>query len=276
MNGMMKRLKSKELELLQFPGLAGCCNISHFITTRHGGVSRGAYASMNPSRYCGDEVEAVQENLERLADVVGISAQSIVYPYQVHGCEVRTLDASFLALSPQAQRDFLEGVDAVVTNLPTLCVAVTTADCVPILLYAPDCNVVAAIHAGWRGTVQQIVARTVALMVANYGVDTAQLLAGIAPSIGRGAFEVGDEVVEAFRLSGAELTRIAYRNEQSGKMYIDLWEANRLQLVEAGVLAAHIECSEICTYSHQDTFFSARRLGINSGRILSGIWIKEN
>ena len=168
----------------------------------------------------------------------------------------------------------MHGVDALVTNVPGVCIAVSTADCVPVLLYAPDVKTVAAIHAGWRGTVQRIVAKTVRFLIDEYGADPCLMKAGIAPSIGPDAFEVGEEVVDAFREVGFEMPRILKRNVDTGKAHIDLWEANRLQLLSEGLSTGHIELAGICTYTHPDDFFSARRLGIKSGRILSGIIVK--
>lgn len=259
--------------MLQFSMFAENCNISHFITTREGGVSKEAYASMNPGKYSGDDACSVQMNLERLSDAIHLPVGRIIAPRQVHKDEVRVLTEDFLALDPVSRETYLEGVDALITHLPQLCVSVATADCVPILIYAPDKRVVAAVHAGWRGTVLRIVEKTVRTMEACYGCDPSLMLAGIGPSISREAFEVGDEVVDAFRMAGFDLGPIVSRSLETGKAHIDLWESNRLQLFHAGLVAPHIEIAGICTYTHYDQFFSARRLGIRSGRILSGIFL---
>lgn len=257
--------------MLQFPALSEDCNISHFVTTRQGGVSEGAYASFNPGEYSGDNPEAVRANRKLLSDVLGIPSERIFVPFQVHGVEIRSIEPFFLSLPLEEQQLYMHGVDALVTNVPGVCIAVSTADCVPVLLYAPDVKTVAAIHAGWRGTVQRIVAKTVRFLIDEYGADPCLMKAGIAPSIGPDAFEVGEEVVDAFREAGFEMPRILKRNVDTGKAHIDLWEANRLQLLSEGLSTGHIELAGICTYTHPDDFFSARRLGIKSGRILSGI-----
>lgn len=262
--------------MLQFPVLSRDCNISHFVTTREGGVSQGRYASFNLGGYSGDEPDSVRMNRQLLSKAIGIPSECIFVPFQVHGRKVRSLSGSFLSLSTEEQEKILHGVDALITDVPGICVAVTTADCVPVLVYAPDKKVVAAIHAGWRGTVQQIVSLTIRLMTEQYAADPSLMLAGIAPSIGPDAFEVGEEVVNAFREAGSDLALIMKRNAQTGKAHLDLWEANRRQLLAAGLQSAHIEISGICTYTHDDQFFSARRLGIDSGRMLSGIFLKSN
>lgn len=272
---MMKKLKSNKVEMLQFSGLSGECNISHFITTRHGGVSRGSYASMNPGEYSGDDLASIRMNRKLLSDAIGISPERIFVPFQIHEAEIGRIDTHFLSLTADRQKEEMNGKDALVTNIPGVCITVSTADCVPVLVYAPDKHVVAAIHAGWRGTVKQIVAGTVGYMVAHYGCSPSLMLAGIAPSISRESFEVGDEVVAAFQATGADLSRMVERNVQTGKAHIDLWEANRIQLLQSGVQSDRIEIARICTYLHHEDFFSARRLGIKSGRILSGIMIKD-
>ena len=259
----------------RFSKLSGCCDISHFITTRHGGVSVGTFASMNPGLYSADEPSAVRKNLEILAEAIELPVENIYMPHQTHQDKIVSIDHAFLELDKSLQQQQLEGVDALVTNLPNVCVAVSTADCVPVLIYAPDQKVVAAIHAGWRGTVLRIAQQTIALLVRAYGCDPKQMVAGIGPSISQKAFEVGEEVVAAFADAGFPMERILCWNPKTGKGHIDLWEANRLQLLEAGLSSEHVEISGICTYANCEDYFSARRLGIRSGRIVSGLFLKK-
>ena len=190
--------------MLQFPALSEDCNISHFVTTRQGGVSKGAYASFNPGEYSGDNPEAVRTNRKLLSDAIGIPTERIFAPFQVHGAEIRSIEPSFLSLPLEEQQLYMHGVDALVTDVPEVCIAVSTADCVPVLLYAPDVKAVAAVHAGWRGTVLRIAGKTVRILMDEYGADPRLMKAGIAPSIGPEAFEVGEEVVDAFREAGFE------------------------------------------------------------------------
>lgn len=134
---------------------------------------------------------------------------------------------------------------------------------------------VAAVHAGWKGTVQHIVSSVMEHMSRNFGTRGADVVACIGPSISFESFEVGDEVYEAFKESGFDMSIISTKKRKTGKHHIDLWEANRSELLYAGIPAGQIEVAGICTYIHQDDFFSARRLGIDSGRILSGIMIRK-
>lgn len=261
------------MEMLQFSLLSNDCNISHFITTRHGGVGQGPYASFNLSAYCGDDPNTVQENRRRLCENLKISMADLYVPFQIHESDIAVLDDAFLTASISEKARALHGKDGLVTNIRGICLAVTTADCVPLLFYAPDKQVVGVAHAGWRGTARNIAGIMVRMLVDCYAVAPANLRVGIAPSIGKEAFEVGDEVVVALQDSGVATTFICSYDPLTGKAHVDLPETNRLQLLDAGVLSENIEKSEICTFKRCDDFFSARRLGLKSGRFLSGIML---
>ncbi len=257
--------------MLQFDGLSRFCNIFHFISTRQGGVSKGAYESFNLGVYCKDAPEAVRVNRQMLCSAIGIPDHRLFAPYQTHEDKIVHIDASFLNLRADEQEKELHGIDALITDQPGLAIAVSTADCVPVLLYAPEKQVVAAIHAGWRSTVKQIVVQTAERLIREFDCDPYTIVAGIGPSICQDRFEVGEEVGDTFSAAGIDLAPIAVRHPGTGKLHIDLWEANRLQLIQAGILPEHIEIAGLCTYTHSDLFFSARRQGLNSGRMLSGI-----
>ena len=247
-------------------------DIFSFSTTRHGGYSNGQYSSFNCNHYCGDCPENVERNRKLLAEIMPSRPKLLVVPHQIHSTEIRIIDDVFLHADEAVRRDLLEGVDAVMTNLPGVCVCVSTADCIPVLCYDVRNKAVAAIHAGWRGTVARIVEKALEQMNSAYGTQMQDVVAAIGPGISLQSFEVGDEVYRAFRDAGFDMYIIARRYS---KWHINLWEANRLQLVSAGVNPDNIEVSGICTYMQNDDFFSARRLGINSGRIISGIMLKD-
>ena len=158
------------------------------------------------------------------------------------------------------------------TNIEGVCIGVSTADCIPVLLYDPVQRAACAIHAGWRGTVKRITEQAVAQMTAVYGTRPADIIAQIGPGIHLDSFEVGDEVYEAFQQEGFDMQAISKKKE---KWHIDLPECNRLQLIAKGIPADHIAVSSICTYQQADRFFSARRLGINSGRIFTSIILRQ-
>lgn len=250
--------------LLGYESLSSYPNIFHFVTTRQGGCSTGNYSSFNCSPFSGDDMKSVCSNIQILLSAFPKQPKELVIPKQVHGTEV-----GIITSEPQS----LDGLDALVTNERGYCLCVSTADCVPVLLYDPVHKAVAAVHAGWRGTVARIVQRTLEVMKATYASEPKDVIACIGPSISVDVFEVGTEVYDAFRDAGFNLEKVAYWHTKMEKWHIDLWEANRWLLTEAGVLYRNIEVAEMCTYMCEEQFFSARRLGIQSGRILSGIML---
>ena len=259
--------------LLGYGSLAACPNIFHFVTARRGGCSEGNYASFNCSPYTDDERSRVQRNQALLRERAGRPIKELVIPRQVHGVECLLVDERYVSLPALQRQELLQGVDALATVLPGYCLCVSTADCIPVLLYDRRRGAVAAVHAGWRGTVRRIVQRVLQQMAVAFDTCGADVLAAIGPGISLQAFEVGEEVYEAFRTEGFDMPRISCWNNATGKHHIDLWEANNWQLQQCGVLREHVEFSGVCTYLQCDDFFSARRLGIQSGRILSGIML---
>ncbi len=242
--------------------------IKAFSTTRKGGVSQGKYGEFNINEYCGDSAVHVAENRQTLADELGIAPSHIILPHQVHGVEVCKIKADFLTMPERNRKMRLEGVDAVITDQAGICIGVSTADCIPVLLYDEVHHAVAAIHAGWRGTLARIVDKTLQEMNMAYQTDPRKLKAVIGPGISLANFEVGDEVYEAFEQARFPMEQIAKRYD---KWHIDLPLSNRLILTHSGVPAENIHDCGICTFAHSDEFFSARKLGIESGRIYTAI-----
>ena len=198
----------------------------------------------------------------------------VVQPHQVHGCEIREV------LRADTTRDELEGVDALVTNVPGVAISVRTADCIPLLLYDPVHKAVAAVHAGWRGTVQHISQKVIDRMRELYGTEASDLLAVIGPGIGPDSFQVGQEVAVAFADAGFPMDQIlkdcgpkapTADNPMNGGLHIDLWRANEWLLEQSGVKS--IQIAGICTYKN-DRYFSARREGTKCGRIINCIKLR--
>ena len=260
--------------LLQFE-----CSDAHdallFTTTRNGGVSQPPFDTFNLGNFSDDNPADIAENRRHLSNTLGIKPNRLFIPKQVHGDRIVTIDDSFLSASVTEQTALIEGCDALITNEPDICIGVTTADCVPILLYDSQKRVAAAIHAGWRSTVQKIVVKTVEEMRRRFGVSSANLVAAIGPAIGQGAFEVGNEVVDAFREAGLLYQTAHTRHPETGKAHLNLSEINRLQLTDCGIKPENIETSGLCTHTRGDLFFSARRQGIRSGRMVTGVVIRQ-
>ncbi len=266
----MKSILSDDIKMLSY-SFDGSDNIFGFTTTRQGGTSSGNYSSFNLGAYAGDVAENVQENRRRLCRSVGIAVDKLFLPHQVHGVNILHIDEAFLSQSLSEQQILLDKKDAVITSVKNVCIGVTTADCVPVLLYCPQVGITAAIHAGWKGTVGRIASLCVRYMQEHLGVDPENLYAVIGPSISVDKFEVGEEVVQCFLSAGYVPERIFQADNLTGKTHINLWEANRSDLEQAGVLSEKIEVAGICTRTCCSEFFSARKLGIMSGRIVSGI-----
>ncbi len=261
---------TEDNRMLGYELLSSFPNISHFTTTRAGGCSSGNYASFNCTEYTGDNPEDVFRNQSLLLSSLP-QVKQLVIPRQVHDIRICVISSPEVVSS-----EALQGIDALITNQQGFCLCISTADCIPILLYDTKKQVIAAIHAGWRGTVNGIAQKVIREMECVYDTCAADVVACIGPGISLQSFEVGQEVYEAFQNAEFQMDRISLWNATTEKHHIDLWEANRIQLEECGVQPSNIQCADICTYEEHETFFSARRLGIASGRILSGIMLKFN
>ncbi len=199
-------------------------------------------------------------------------------PRQVHGTDIVIVDDK-TPFDPTAELQAFDA-DAVITQVKDRWIGVRTADCVPVLLYDPMTKTVAAVHAGWRGTVKHIVRQTVELMQSSLGVCTENLYAMIGPSISPESFEVGEEVAAEFVASGRGDCvicngNVCYRSSMNySKPHVDLWQSNAMDLLEVGVVLDRMDCTPLCTYQNDSVLFSARRQGIDTGRIVSAICLK--
>lgn len=259
-----------------------------FSTCRQGGFSQGNYGPFNANAFCGDDLTAVRRNRQLLADELGIPADRLIFTHQIHSTLTRVVDEQFLSLPASQRSNMLEGVDALITDQPDACLCISTADCIPVVLYDRRHHAAACIHAGWRGTMRRIVESSFLQMHTYYGTAPEDCTAQIGPGISVANYGVGDEVYEAFRQADFPMEHIA-RREQSqfrvvdgtlscptDKWHIDLAAANRLQLLGLGLAQAQVHDCHICTYDHADEFFSARRLGVRSGRIITGVMLRPD
>ena len=222
--------------------------------------------------YTGDRAEHYLSCRAALAADLGINdPQAIIQPRQVHGDKIAMLDDAFFTLDRQEQEKLLDGADGTITARRRVAIGINTADCVPVLLYSyQGTRLVAAIHAGWRGTLAGIAAKAVGLMMQT-GAE--KIAAYIGVSICRQCFEVGDEVAEAFASAGLG-GEIISRNNTTGKAHIDLQAANRRQLMGCGVAPEMIFTDGRCSrHDASGNYFSARRMGVHSGRTFTGIML---
>jgi YfiH family protein len=262
----MERERSVRIEFLHFRLLGKEKDLRHFITTRHGGVSSGSHESLNLSNKVSDAPGYVEENRKRIAAKLNIALDRMIFPGQCHSDKVNIIGTTW-------NQKELTGTDALITNEKDICLCILTADCVPILLFDREKKIVAAVHAGWRGTARRIVSRTIEKMIKEFLVRPEDLMAGIGPAISQSRYETGDEVASQFHFLFHDHPEVLWKNPNNGKIHIDLQQANRVLLLRAGLTEEHIEIKQICTFDHPDLFFSARRDGPNCGRFGTGIML---
>ncbi|MDA8233467.1 MAG: peptidoglycan editing factor PgeF [Clostridia bacterium] len=248
--------------------------VAHGFSTRLGGVSQGTYTSLNLGTHVGDQSEAVVENRRRLCGAIGMDTGQIIAAKQVHGDHVHVATVQDCGRGALAYRDALEETDALITNQPGVPLSTYYADCVPLYFLDPVKKAIGLAHAGWKGTVLQIGRKTLAKMNQVYGSQPEDCLAAIAPSIGPCCYEVGDEVAQEFKKTFSFWSNVL-NPKQQGKWQLDLWEANRLQLLEAGVKADNIAVACLCTGCHNDIFFSYRADGGITGRLGAFLMLKN-
>lgn len=230
--------------------------ILHAIFTRHGGISPEPWDTLNVGGLLGDHKENVIENRKRSFSALCLPVESMYDTWQVHGKRVVFTDA------PRPAHQEHEKADAIITNRPGVTLFMRFADCVPILLYDPGINAVGLIHAGWRGTVDDVVGNAVQAMQVEFGSKPGDILAGIGPSIGPDHYEVKEDVIiKARRIYGFETKDVLV--ERNGATYFDLWRANEINLRRMGVNS--IEHSGICTACHPEDWFSHRGQGKRHG-----------
>lgn len=286
------------------PALTACESLTHGFSTRAGGVSRcyrpslpESIGDLNLGFTKHDDAENVRENRRRfLRAVASETFGRYVLLQQRHTPIIRIIQSA-----AEATEDFLQPAtmrgDAAITDVPGVLLTVQTADCVPVLLFDPKRRVVAAFHAGWRGTLARIVERGVGTMRRQYGTDPADVLAAIGPSIGPESYNVGEEVRHEFDSQFAyadALFRDVYDSDPIREKYpllfltarapghspigpqlhLDLWEANRRQLLDAGVAAANITVTAQDTAADTGRFFSHRAEDGFTGRMMSVIGLR--
>jgi len=258
------------ITLLSFDLLVKETEVLHAITTRAGGESLPPFESLNLGLHVGDDPERVIGNYELLSAALAFRLDTLVACKQVHGdrvIEVREGDERRLSFLQCRE----EG-DALVTSVPGLVLMVRIADCLPVMFFDPLRKVAGIAHAGWRGTVKKIAAKTVEVIMSRYNSDPARILVGIGPGIGPCCYEVDERVSSLFTKSFSSGEQLI--TERNGKQYLDLWEANRKQLLEAGIRAENIEVAGLCTSCQNQLLFSHRKDKGKTGRFGALIGIK--
>lgn len=261
----MDFIQKNELTFAQFKNMSHFTELFHAVTTRSGGKSNAPFSSLNLGNSTGDSEAHVQANYERLAHALDFDLQSVVSSHQVHGTGIAVITTAPARSTPFPVGHVLDGYDGFITAVPGIPLLIRVADCVPVILYEPDKRVLSVLHAGWKGTAGGIAARAAVLMVERCQCDVKKIRAGIGPSVGPCCYEVRQDVAECFR-NAVGNTRCLMPEAAKNMFSLDLQEANRMQLIEAGLAPEHIELSWLCTACNLNLFFSHRGEKGKTGR----------
>ena len=273
-SGNMKFNRKGEVCYLTFPSFEKYPFVRHAFSTRLGGVSRDRFSSMNLGLSCGDKRENVLRNYRLFCAAAGFDYATLVSSSQDHHTFIRRVGRKNLGTGVFRPRD-MDSVDGLITDEPGVTLVTHYADCVPLFLLDAKKKAVGLVHAGWRGTAAKIGAAAVAAMRREFGTDPKDLVAGIGPSIGPCCFEVDapvrDEFAKLEELRPAEWIR----EDGGGKYHIDLWEANRRILTQAGVPQSGITVSGVCTDCNAGWLFSHRATGGRRGSLAAFMALRE-
>lgn len=259
---------------ITFPKLVAS-GVLHGFSTRLGGVSRGYLGSMNLSFHRGDDPAAVRENHRRFAAAVGYDETRAVFSDQIHETKIYKVTQSDAGKGIVKDTDIV-GIDGLVTDCPGIPLLTFYADCVPLFFHDPVKHVVALAHSGWRGTVAGMGAVMVHTMQNEYGCRAEDIMCAIGPSICGNCYEIGEEVAKEFkkRFPKEEYPDVM-RAGKPHKYYLNLWEANRRILQEAGIPKEQIEVTDLCTCCNPEFLFSHRASHGKRGNLAAVIMLPE-
>ena len=253
---------------LSFAALEETGLVVNGFSTRLGGASKGKYATMNFAWNKGDDPADVLENYTRMAKALGVDRDRMVASQQTHTTNVRLVTEEDAGKGVVRERDYTD-VDGLITNVPDLTLATFYADCVPLYFVDPKHKAIGPSHSGWRGTVNRMGQCTIDAMKKAFGTSPKDLITCIGPSICQDCFEVGEEVAEAFM----ESFKPEWHNEiiapgkRPDKYQLDLWRANEIIFMEAGVKPENIHTTNICTMCNHEYLFSHRKVGNERGNM---------
>jgi YfiH family protein len=249
---------------LPVPAFQNTHLVNAAISTRIGGVSQNHYQSLNLAYHVGDAHTSVSENRRRFFEILGMDVGSLVIAQQIHGDEVVVVDESHSGFGAYTHENAIIGADAMITNTRFLALGILTADCVPIMVLDPVKKAIGIAHAGWRGMLKMIGAKTIHQMEDAFGTRPADCLVNLGPSIGPCCYTVGEDIIRQFHESFGAENCITYGR-------LDLQLAARKQLIDSGLKADNIWQQKLCTACNLSLFYSFRAEGGVTGRMMSVI-----
>ncbi|SCP95432.1 conserved hypothetical protein [Anaerobium acetethylicum] len=264
----------KEVPFLVFPDIEESGAVKHGFSTRLGGVSRGIWSTMNLSFSRGDQEDDVRENFRRISEALGMEWRDLVFSDQVHLTEIRKATLEDRGKGIVRNPDY-EGIDGLITDVPELPLVTFYADCVPLFFVDPVRKAIGLAHSGWKGTVGKIGKRTVEAMTREFGTAPEDLIAAIGPSICADCYEVSEDVAEAFRDAFTEeQCSLILTHKGNGKYQLDLWKANEMIMLEAGIRPEKISVTDLCTCCNPELLFSHRATKGKRGNLAAFLCLK--
>lgn len=262
------------LSLRLFQNLSNYRELDHFVSTRNGGFSSPPYDSLNLGFHVGDNPEIVLKNRKQLALALCIPLDHFTIARQIHGCNVKIVTEELRGSGAFTYDTAISATDAMVTSIPGICLTLLQADCVPVLFFDVKKKAIGIAHAGWRGTIGMVAQSTVRVLKEKFDCSPNDILVGIGPSIGPCCYEVGQEIIDQIEEVFQPKKGDIYSKTSDGKGYFNLWEANKIQLVQTGIPERNIEIARICTSCNHSQFFSYRHQNTETGRFGAGIVLK--
>lgn len=265
-----------EVPYIEFPSLSDIPFIIHGFSTRLGGVSSGIFSSLNlgsGSSPYKDSPENIKENFIRISNSLGVAPDSLVISDQVHRSDIKLVDYKDRGKGFNISRDYKE-IDGLITNTPGITLVTKYADCVPLYFVDPVNKAIGLSHSGWKGTISRIGNNTVKEMAKAFGSNPKDIIAVIGPSICMDCYEVGEEVASEFINEFTETISILKKNHL-GRYKLNLWDANRIILIDAGLQDRNIHISKACTSCNSDLLFSHRKSKGKRGSLAAFLALKE-
>jgi YfiH family protein len=238
-------------------------------STRSGGVSSKPYESLNLAYHVNDDPNNVTDNRQRFCNELGIDVNTLVLARQVHGDNIEIVESKDAGRGAYSIEDAIPDTDAMITTSKSISIGILTADCVPVMIFDPVKSAIGAVHAGWKGTILMLPAKTILKMKESFGTDPSDCMVALGPSIGHCCYEVGEELITQFdKAFGAGKCTTGNK--------LDLPQAVKLQLVGVGVKKDNISSNSDCTACNLDLFYSHRAENGVTGRMMSLVRMKAD